>query len=130
MKLYPECIKEVMIFLEDKIILGEDIFLSTPCLYNYSENFSNEEFIYHLGQCKHHKLIFAQTCHTNTSTGYQINNITPEGHAFLNTIREQSTWDKSLHLFKKAKVYSLDALIQISTSVASAQIAEIIKKNI
>ena len=55
-----------------------------------------------------------------------ISNLTPSGHEFLENIISNTDWSKSRTISKKLGLKSLDAIMQISTSV----INEIIKQEL
>ncbi len=52
----------------------------------------------------------------------QINDLTYSGHEFLNTIREQGTWDKVKGVAQKAGVFSLKTLGEIAQEVAKTAV--------
>ena len=56
-----------------------------------------------------------------------INDLTFEGHEFLNNIRDDSNWGKVKEVAKKAGSSSLNALGQIATSVISSAIASLLQ---
>lgn len=125
MKLNPDCVRDVLIFLEENLVIDlvkkdfipielsqiqthfkdkytkEDVWYSVYNLYRigYIEgNFSNAGRM---------KMFFCP-----------IENITWNGHQFLNTIRPQSVWDATKQGASKLGLMSIHALSTIAMKIA------------
>lgn len=131
MKLNANCTRDVMFILEREVTPSHSIIIDNFNFYNYtddcSEEYTPEEFIYHLGQCIQKGLvIISDTCNTNTSYGYLVKDLTPAGHEFLERTRNKAVWEKTKKAFSEAPIRTMGTLLKISEAVAVAEIAKFI----
>ena len=112
MKLNPDCIRDILIDIEDTTTINTawkyDSHNPSKRLLNYSQF----EIAYHARYCYEANLIKDFSIGGNS-----------EGHDFLSNIRENKIWNGVKIIAGKVGSSSLDALIQISTNV----ITELIK---
>lgn len=129
MKLNPDCIREVLLYLESEleVDLKEHNFtaISLKQINKHFENIYMEEDIWYtvynlremqyisgnLGDAGRKLMMFCE-----------IDNITPYGHQFLNTIRPRSIWDATKSGASKIGVTSLSALSTIAMEITKSVI--------
>ncbi|WHQ80632.1 DUF2513 domain-containing protein [Ligilactobacillus animalis] len=119
MRLNPDCIRDILIFIEDN---------STPskvsdqkvCLNDMLDKFNYpiEALIYHAQQLEMDSLI------TNISddfTGnFYVKDLTPDGHRFLANIRNDNSWSKTKEITRSIGGFSIQMLKNVSESVIVA----------
>lgn len=124
MRLNPDCVRDVLLYLESELVLNlkKHNFesLSLDQLNNHFSNIYTEEDIWYtvynlnkieyiegqISGVQNMKMVFCD-----------IENITWEGHQFLNTIRPVSIWDATKNGAKKLGVMSISALSMISSEI-------------
>lgn len=129
MKLNPDCIRDVLLYLESEleVDLKEHNFtaISLKQINKHFENIYMEEDIWYtvynlremryisgnLGDAGRKLMMFCE-----------IDNITPYGHQFLNTIRPRSIWDATKSGASKIGVTSLSALSTIAMEITKSVI--------
>lgn len=129
MKLKPDCIRDVLLYLESEleVDLKEHNFtaISLKQINKHFENIYMEEDIWYtvynlremryisgnLGDAGRKLMMFCE-----------IDNITPYGHQFLNTIRPRSIWDATKSGASKIGVTSLSALSTIAMEITKSVI--------
>lgn len=134
MKLNFDCIRDILLCIEEhtglrkmcsfidtglddrmeqigKILLPQDYQKELLNVY------SNEEIIYHLNYCIEAKLI----SEFNQSTLYQIIicDLTPDGHSFLNDIRDNKIWSGVKKVSSEIGARSIDAITRISSNIVT-----------
>ena len=123
MKLNPNCVRDVLLAVEEscdfKKILCYDQNSPAP---SQLKKYTHDEIIYHMMQCSLSNLIVGFSSGDNGEL-ITINDLSPDGHKFLENIREDTIWTKTKTVAAKIGSKSLDALIQISSNV----ITELIK---
>lgn len=122
MKLNPDCIRDVLIYLEENLYIDENHQFSCITLHKLNEGLSqyNEEDIfysvYNLYKIKYIEGLIKN--HGNTVMGIcEIQNITWDGHQFLNTVRPQTVWDATKKGAKKLGITSISALSMIALEI-------------
>lgn len=129
MKLNPDCIRDVLLYLESELEVDLEnhnfTTISLKQINNHFENIYMEEDIWYtvynlremryisgnLGDAGRKLMMFCE-----------IDNITPYGHQFLNTIRPRSIWDATKSGASKIGVTSLSALSTIAMEITKSVI--------
>ncbi|ACZ07700.1 Uncharacterised protein [Sebaldella termitidis] len=124
MKLNPDCIRDILLWVEDVITPRNSIVVYKNSIPERLNKYSEDEFIYHIRQCFYHKFL-VPTQMKLTSSLFQIKDLSPEGHKFLANIRENTNWNKTKKIANTIGTNSLDALKDIASNV----ISELIIKN-
>lgn len=142
MKLNPDCIRDIMLCVEDNTGLRQSCrFVDTglddamqfvgdvkkPMAYQLEllKKYDNNELIYHLRHCIEANLM---TCHDLSDEYiFIINDLTPLGHDFLAHIRPKKAWQKIVEIAEPIGATSLNGLIQIAANVTSAGITSAFK---
>lgn len=120
MRLNPDCIKDILLYLENNeqlIISPNDIIKRVEHNVPELQQYSFDEPIYHSKQCDLSNFI------TNFKTyihgGINISCLTPKAHEFLKYIRTDTTWNKIKDRLKKLAVPTMTALIEIAIKTAT-----------
>ena len=122
MVLNPDCVRDVLLCVEH-CSFGERMNLEK--LQERLPNYTEEDLWYtciKLEEGGYLDLMTAQYLRMPPPSIKQINDLTYSGHEFLNTIREQGTWDKVKGVAKKAGVFSLKTLGEIAQEVAKTAV--------
>lgn len=112
MKLNPDCVRDILLFVEEHTDLKHHVKISEskPCISGYS----SDEIMYHVEQCRLSGF-FQRTSHNIIGDIY-ISYLSPEGHEFLENIRPVPVWQK----IKSKGISSLPAIIQLAKDFALA----------
>lgn len=123
MKLNHDCVRSILLELEDKLSLDDGISLRQMREFKTFNEFGYETSVYTLT-----KLIEVEYLNGSVSRGDNqiidvlIGSISWEGHQFLDNIRDNTIWSKTKD--------SVKALSSVSLPVLSNVAASIIKKHI
>lgn len=127
MKLNPECIRNILIFVEDYSDLHAHAeYPVNPVKdpnFNLFDDFSIGELAYHIRQCELSNLIYGVHFYGNYEL-ITIKDLTPDGHTFLANIRQNENWSKTKEIAGKAGSFGLDILKAISEGVATAYVQQ------
>lgn len=120
MKLNPDCIRDILLAVEDtssygKIISGFELYKSTS-LSNYSEN----EILYHVRQLAWSKMLEQTDFYLDNS--FSILDLSPQGHEFLNNIRSDDNWNKTKEFSAKIGSLAVSTLQSVASSIISISI--------
>lgn len=118
MKLNPDCIRDILLYVEENTDLKRMVSLSPLNLPEELSQYNADEIMYHIKQAELSGLLIAPSWYLDG--GCMIKYLLPSGHQFLADIREDSNWNKTKEIAQKAGSNSLDALKQIATGVVSA----------
>ena len=136
MKLNPDCIRAVLIAIEDchKISIDEDGDVSMESLpvediYNALPDFSREDIFYSLFNLDQGG--YVETYSTDAGDEivmYGIRYMTYEGHEFLDKIRDPERWKTVKSIARGVRSFALDAINQAANGVATAAISKMVEK--
>lgn len=122
MKLNPDCIRDVLLYLEENLIIENDNEFSQINLYQLQSALNQYDkddifyTVYNLVQIRYIEGDFQHI--TNKKLFYcKIENITYNGHQFLNTIRPKSIWDATKLKAKQIGGMSIQSLSMISMAI-------------
>ena len=115
MKLNPDCIRAILLTVEDKCDFD------TPWEYEkdnfeseYLVEYAHKEIVYHIRQSEESGLI--QGVHYyDGGNSILVCDLTPSGHEFLANIRNDSLWKK---IIAKASGASLPILLEVAKDAA------------
>lgn len=122
MKLNPDCIRDILLTVEEKSD-GKNSVSLTCALSPRLKSYTPEELYYHVKQSAEANLLsdmkvdIIGTC--------RVRDLTPTGHEFIANIRKDSLWTRTKEKAKLIGSTSLNALVQIASNV----VAELIKTN-
>lgn len=121
MKLNSECIRDILLALEQKPFAKR---YTVQELEKYLPDYSVEELYYTCLKLDEGGYISLSTIGYNKQGFLRINTIddlTFQGHEFLEKIREQSIWDKTMSIAKSTGSFSLKILGDIAAEVIKAK---------
>lgn len=125
MKLNQDCVRDVMLYIEDKAVFGDflylDEFLSADELSKYDEN----TIKYTLAKLDETDYLNSSIQWTNGDI-YTFNTgmITWNGHKFLDTIRDNQVWSKTKSITKGFTSVSISLVENIASKVISDLVAK------
>ena len=125
MKRDLDLIREIMLVLEDKMEYGKN-FKSTQLIGIMQDKiFSAEKLAYHVGLLVENDFIKAKEYkyQSGEPTDYLINTITSQGQDFIDTIRQDTTWNKIKEKVSNIGGYSLSLFIDIGKEYLKKQIS-------
>lgn len=120
MRLNPDCIRDILLLLEEKIQYGEIIYINFRNYQAYCDKYSKDEFFYHLEQC----IKFGYIIGEYQLYIFKIFDLTPKGHLFLADIRSETVWNKTKSIASKIGSISLDVLKDIASDIIVKSLLE------
>lgn len=132
MKLNPDCVRDVLLYLEEHLEYSSETETSTRIKrINWSSLYDDDKLLlkYETNDIKYtiQKLFEAKYIDASISTGKekgwllcQIIDITWEGHEFLNKVRGQTIWEATKKQASKMGGLSVKTLGTIAMSVTQA----------
>lgn len=114
MKLNPDCIRDVLLFVEEHTDLNHHVTISRENSELLIPGYSAEEIMYHAEQCNLSG--FFQRATHNILGNISISYLSPKGHEFLDNIRPVPVWEK----IKAKGVASIPIMIQLAKEFALA----------
>lgn len=89
MKLNPDCIRAILLTVEDACSMERTIILPQD-RGDYLKPYFDEEILYHVRQCNLSGLLYKATAVSGAGkTNYIIMDLSPAGHAFLANVRKE-----------------------------------------
>lgn len=126
MRLNPDCIRDILLSLEQLIITGGMTFTFNDFEelreYLHLEAYTADEIEYHLRQCDMNGMLVGASF--SLDGGFNIRDLSPHAHEFLANIRSKSTYNIVKDILLKAGVFSLKAVVDVAASVATKHISE------
>lgn len=125
MKLNPECIRDIMFYLEENLTMNSDLEINEISVFDLPEklNYSIEEIANTLLVLDDANFI---VCYRNNGNdaivALDIYRITYTGYQFLENIRPDSVWKKVQTISGNIGSFSLNVISQIATSVLTQMI--------
>lgn len=124
MKLNIDCMRAILLEVEN-VSYGKS--LPFQSLVSELPNYSTDDISYSVLKLKEAEYIKASTLNAdNTTMIIAINDITYNGHQFLESIRDNNVWKKTKAIASKIGATSVSAITQIASSV----VASIIKSTL
>lgn len=122
MKLNPDCIRDILLQLE-QAPFGESVYPDQ--LYDNLPNYSHDDIDYSILKMEEAGFINATVEHfLSGNIGIEIHDISYNGHQFLDNVRSSKVWNATKKVATDIGSTSIQAIMQIATSV----ITEIIKQ--
>ena len=119
MKLNPDCIRDILLAVEelsdyDRSVSDSELSKS-KFLISYSEN----EILYHVRQLTWSKMLQQADFY---GEGFDILDLSPHGHEFLNNIRSDDNWNKTKDFSGKIGSFAISTLQSVALSIMSISI--------
>ena len=125
MKLNPDCIRDVLLYLEENLVIEDRNKLSVISLKQLKENltqYNEDDIFYSVYNLYQIRFIDGRINDASDMKMFfcDINNITWNGHQFLNTIRPTSVSQATKKGASKLGIMSMHALSTIAMKIAEA----------
>lgn len=118
MKLNHDCVRDLLIFIEDNLTYGHFIYANEVPIGNYS----SDEILYSADKLLEAGLIDGTKKVFLDSGGIpqiRIKSITWDGHEFLDNIRDKNVWEKSKGILSKFSSVSIEIVRNVAAQVIS-----------
>lgn len=137
MKLNHNCVRDVLLFLESESnvitnVDGEIEFVGTWLneICEKNPKYPQEDIFYTLSKLEEGGYIDMSVQWSGGGLSECcVNFITFAGHEFIEKIRQDSVWQKTLKIAGEVGIFSLKMLAKISESVAGAVVAQILSNS-
>lgn len=116
MRLNPDCMRDVLLVVEDHLPLNDSLPMTD--LISLLPNYSEDELTYTCLKLKEGG--FLKIFDIPVNRGFIVNEIqqlTYEGHQFLENIRDQSTWNKVKQKLPLLGSSSVQAIMSVASQV-------------
>ena len=123
MKLNPDCIREILLYVEDCTTLKNHVTFTDDNVADIFPSYSSAEIFYHIKQCDLSGF-FERTSH-NLDGDITVSYLSPAGHEFIAYLRNDAFFAKVKDIGKDIGITTLKGLAQI----ASASLSTLIKQH-
>ena len=110
MRLNPDCIRDILLTVEEVITPRKDM----PCYpdnnYERLSKYTYDEIIYHINQCEIEKLIIVKKF---IDGGLTIRDLSPNGHELLAKIRSDKAWNKIKSTLISIGAFTIKSVLEI-----------------
>ena len=131
MKLNPDCIRDILLYLEDNLRVKNNSFsfISLETLQNNLTQYSKEDIFYSVYNLREIHYIEGTFLGADNIKMYVclIDNITYAGHQFLDTVKPETVWNKTKSIVKQAGIHTLEFIETIAHDIAVESAKEMIK---
>lgn len=124
MKLNEECIRDILFYLEDSLVIKDGKEFSTITLNQLqealSDKYAKDDVFYSVYNLHEIHFIEGRIKDINDMKMFfcEINNITYLGHQFLNTVRPEPIWDKTKNVVAKVGNHTLGFIEKVAHDIA------------
>lgn len=117
MKLNHDCVRDVLLYLEDNLSYGNFVHSSDLKIKSYS----HEEILYCIDKLFEAGFLNCdrQTDLSSVFPWFLIKSISYDGHSFLDNIRDNNVWRKTKNITKSFTSTSINLLSNIASQVIS-----------
>lgn len=118
MKLNADCVRDILLAVEDATEENKAFRYGKagPCPQRLAP-YTHSEIVYHFRQCRAARL-FEHYSGDDMGRLIVVTDLSPDGHKFLENIRQDSAWGKIKNAAASAGSLSISAFIQIALDVA------------
>ncbi|WP_025021332.1 DUF2513 domain-containing protein [Ligilactobacillus equi] len=125
MRLNENCIRDILLTVEQNSMVGRQIPLSYYEQMDSLKKYSNDELVYHVNQLQMNNLLLTNEQFLN----FEIEDLTPEGHALLAKIRNEQNWSKTKKIARSLGGLSILTLKVVANSVFEKFVSDFIDSN-
>ena len=116
MKINNDCIRDLLLYLEENLDYNKEINLNNINLGNYSQN----DLLYTAEKLSEANFLNTVIKWNTTSTHIiVVKSITYNGHEFLDTIRDETVWKETKSILSKVSSSSISFISNIAIQVLS-----------
>lgn len=124
MQLDPDCLRDILFLVEKKSSFGGNLSYSDFMNSDLVNKYDTGKIFYHIKQAAMSNLITKVTW--TKDTDFFFSDLTPEGHKFINDIRNEQNWKKTKSVAKSIGSFSIDALKSIASEVVTTAINKLL----
>ena len=122
MKLNPDCIRDILLFLEENLEIKDGSFtaVSLQTLEDSLTAYSKEDIFYSVYNLREIHYIEGRFMGADNLKMYvcHIENITYAGHQFLDSVRPETVWNQTKSIIKKMGIHTLEFIESVAHDVA------------
>ena len=128
MKLNYNCIRDVLLFIEENQEMTDNGYMTTMGLHDFCNsdslsNYSESDIEYCISKLHEAGFVDANDIRSLDSSGFMIKDITYDGHQYLNNIRDKSIWQQTLEKVRSVGgSVSLSVLSQIAEKIVLSKL--------
>ena len=116
MKLNQDCIRDLLLYLEENLKINDYLSISNIALKNYS----SEELLYTADKlCEAGYLKCSRKVYDNTDLMIFVSSITYTGHQFLDNIRDDKVFAKTKSVLSSFKSVSIEIISETASKVVT-----------
>lgn len=126
MKFNQECVRDILLYLEENLLLGQKIKFNSETDNELNSKYSNDDIVYNSLKLLEAGFISGSSHLSTQSYGpvvVEINSVTYQGHLFLDNIRDNNVWNKAKNIAKPFTSMSLTLLSDIASKVITTLIS-------
>ncbi|MYU81542.1 DUF2513 domain-containing protein [Ligilactobacillus salivarius] len=120
MRLNPDCIRDILLVVEEKSSFSNFVWFEDLKNSNLVEKYDFETIFYHIRQSFEAGLLL--DVKRFAGGNFYIKDLSPKGHEFLANIRKDNNWSKTKEIANKVGSFSLKTLITIASNVVTSSI--------
>lgn len=122
MKLNPDCIRDVLLYLEENLTIENHVFssINLKMLQDNLTDYSKEDIFYSVYNLKQIRFIEGRINDVSNMKMMfcEIENITYAGHQFLATVRPEPIWNKTKSIISQIGVHTLGFIEGVAHDIA------------
>ncbi len=114
MKLNQDCIRDLLLYLEDNLTYTDEIKINNLSLKNYSK----EDLMYTADRLIEANYLNTRICwNFNETHIIMVKSITYQGHQFLDNLRDDKIWNKAKSILKPLKSVSIEIISKTLSNI-------------
>lgn len=127
MRINYDCIRDILLCLEDSIVYTDNLSFDDVCLqdlYSKLPDYGKQDIAYSLLMLKEANYIHASIIDADgIIVNVFVSGITFEGHKYLDTVRSSPIWEETKKTFKdKAIEMTVDTILLVAKSIIQARL--------
>ncbi|WP_409370338.1 DUF2513 domain-containing protein [Lysinibacillus sp. 38-6] len=127
MKLNQDCVRAVLLELEENLTLNEDLYFFQIKQLDCIEKYDEDTVIYSILKLIEAKYLLGEPLYAGDELmELTLSSLTWDGHLFLDTIRDNKVWKETKSVVSKFSSVS----ISLMSTIASNILNELIKKQL
>lgn len=124
MKLNYDCVRDVLLYLEDNLSLNNSITFPSDIKESLLLKYSKDDLLYTVKILLNKKLLLGADNFNHATDMYTANieSLSFDGHSFLDNIRDNQVWSKSKKILSAFKSVSIEIISQVATNVINKKL--------
>ena len=120
MKLNYDCVRDVLLYLENNLSLNNSITFPSDIKESLLLKYSKDDVLYTVKILLNKKLILGADNFNHATAN--IESLSFDGHSFLDNIRDNQVWSKSKKILSAFKSVSIEIISQVATNVINKKL--------